>query len=187
MEIVDHLPHIEASDGVRWNSTAGEFTITDAYRLFQPPGPKVCWHVLLRGPLRIPRNCFILWLAILERLSTLDRTWWTGLDGTCVLCSRGEFESHSHLFFQCDYARTCLRILEAEVRFRVPMISWQHTVLWLARRWRGNTRGMPHPVHSLPRRFTTFGWNVTSEDLVMTPLLRNVRHGFALSRFDYSS
>ncbi|KAL0416380.1 UNVERIFIED_CONTAM: putative ribonuclease H protein [Sesamum latifolium] len=101
MEIVDHLPHIEASDGVRWNSTVGEFTITDAYHLFQPPGPTVCWHVLLRGPFRIPRNCFILWLAVLERLSTLDKTWWTGL--------------------------------------------------------------------------------------VMTPLLRNVRHGFALSRFDYSS
>ncbi|KAL0455414.1 UNVERIFIED_CONTAM: hypothetical protein Slati_0880600 [Sesamum latifolium] len=118
MEIVDHLPRLEDSDGVRWNSTTGEFTISDAYRLFQPPGPTVGWHVLLHDPLRIPRNCFNLWLAILERLSTLDRTWWTGLDSTCVLCSRGETESHSHLFFQCEYASTCLRILEAEVRFR---------------------------------------------------------------------
>ncbi|KAL0455462.1 UNVERIFIED_CONTAM: LINE-1 reverse transcriptase [Sesamum latifolium] len=151
MEIVDHLPRLEDSDGVRWNSTTGEFTISDAYRLFQPPGPTVGWHVLLRGPLRIPRNCFILWLAILERLSTLDRTWWTGLDSTCVLCSRGETESHSHLFFQCEYANTCLRILEAEVRFRLPRISWQHTVLWSARRCLNS--GMPFPVHSLPRWF----------------------------------
>ncbi|KAL0455458.1 UNVERIFIED_CONTAM: hypothetical protein Slati_0885000 [Sesamum latifolium] len=136
MEIMDHLPRIETSDGVRWNSTTGDFTISDAYCLFHPPGPTVCWHALLHGPLRIPRNYFILWLAILERLSTLDRTWWTGLDSTCTLCSRGEVESHSHLFFQCDYARTCLRILDAEVRFRLPRISWQHTVLWSARRWR---------------------------------------------------
>ncbi|KAL0420749.1 UNVERIFIED_CONTAM: hypothetical protein Slati_3097800 [Sesamum latifolium] len=146
MEIVDHLPRLEDSDGVRWNSTTGEFTISDAYRLFQPPGPTVGWHVLLRGLSRIPRNCFILWLAILERLSTLDRTWWTGLDSTCVLCSRGETESHSHLFFQCEYARTCLRILEAEVRFRLPRISWQHTVLWSARRWRGK-----HPWNAVSR------------------------------------
>ncbi|KAL0444889.1 UNVERIFIED_CONTAM: hypothetical protein Slati_2211600 [Sesamum latifolium] len=44
MEIVDHLPRLEDSDGVRWNSTTGEFTISDAYRLFQPPGPTVGWH-----------------------------------------------------------------------------------------------------------------------------------------------
>ncbi|KAL0455410.1 UNVERIFIED_CONTAM: hypothetical protein Slati_0880200 [Sesamum latifolium] len=145
MEIVDHLPRLEDSDGVRWNSTTGEFTISDAYRLFQPPGPTVGWHVLLRGPLRIPRNCFILWLAILERLSTLDRTWWTGLDSTCVLCSRGETESHSHLFFQCEYARTCLRILEAEVRFRLPRLVGNTPSYGRLGDGEVNTRGMPFP------------------------------------------
>ncbi|KAL0420603.1 UNVERIFIED_CONTAM: LINE-1 retrotransposable element O protein [Sesamum latifolium] len=99
MEIVEQLPPLANSDKIAWNSVGRAFSISEAYHLFQPPGLMVYWHGLLRGPFRIPRNCFILWLAILERLSTLDKAWWTGLDNTCVLCSTGEIESHTHLFF----------------------------------------------------------------------------------------
>ncbi|KAL0455382.1 UNVERIFIED_CONTAM: hypothetical protein Slati_0877400 [Sesamum latifolium] len=142
MEIVEQLPQLGNSDTIGWTSAGRVFSITEAYSLFQPPDPTVCWHGLLRGPFRIPRNCFILWLAILERLSTLNRAWWTGPD------LEREIESHAHLFFQCEYSRVCLRILEAEVRFRVPWFGWQHTIVWSSRRWRGK-----HP------------WNATSRAL----------------------
>ncbi|KAL0455563.1 UNVERIFIED_CONTAM: hypothetical protein Slati_0895500 [Sesamum latifolium] len=148
MEIVEQLPPLANSDKIDWNSAGRAFSIIEAYRLFQPPRLMVYWHGLLRG-FCIPRNCFILWLAILERLSTLDKAWWTFLDNTCVLCSTGEIESHTHLFFQCEFSRVCLRILEAEVRFTVPRIGWQHTIMWSSRRWRGK-----HP------------WNATSRALL---------------------
>ncbi|KAL0401921.1 UNVERIFIED_CONTAM: putative ribonuclease H protein [Sesamum latifolium] len=105
MDIVDRLSPLARSDMIGWKTEGGVLTTTEAYRLFQPLGQKVGWHALLRGPLRIPRNFFILWLAILERLSTLDRAWWLGLDSACVLCSTGETETHTHLFFRCEYSR----------------------------------------------------------------------------------
>ncbi|KAL0455485.1 UNVERIFIED_CONTAM: hypothetical protein Slati_0887700 [Sesamum latifolium] len=103
---------------------------------FQPPGPKVDWYVLVLGPFRIPRNCFILWLAILGRLTMMDRTWWLGIDRACILCTSGETESHDHLFFQCNFSRACLRILHSKVRFQVPRLGWQHMITWASRRWR---------------------------------------------------
>ncbi|KAL0455495.1 UNVERIFIED_CONTAM: hypothetical protein Slati_0888700 [Sesamum latifolium] len=137
MEITELLPPLGNVDTITWNSTGRGFNTLDSYRLFQPPWPKVHWYVLLIGPFRIPHNCFILWLAILETLSTLDRAWWTGPDNTCVLCSRGEVETHNHMFFQCEYSRACLRVLKEKVRFQVPLIGWQHSIMWASRRWRG--------------------------------------------------
>ncbi|KAL0342675.1 UNVERIFIED_CONTAM: hypothetical protein Scaly_1930100 [Sesamum calycinum] len=65
----------EGTDRIIWKSNDGSFTIMAAYALFHPPGPKVGWSSLLLGPFKIPKNCFILWLAILGRLSTLDKPW----------------------------------------------------------------------------------------------------------------
>ncbi|KAL0294581.1 UNVERIFIED_CONTAM: hypothetical protein Sradi_6880800 [Sesamum radiatum] len=137
LDIVDRLPPLARADSVGWRKIGGALTTAEGYRLFRTPRQLVGWHGLLRGPLRIPRNCFILWLAILERLSTLDRAWWLGLDSTCILCSTGEVETHSHLFFGCEYSKACLRFLEREVRFRVPRFDWQRTITWASRRWRG--------------------------------------------------
>ncbi|KAL0449030.1 UNVERIFIED_CONTAM: hypothetical protein Slati_1459400 [Sesamum latifolium] len=78
MEIMEMLPPLAQTKAVTWPSSSGDFSIADAYRLFQPPGPRVDWYVLLLGPFRIPRNYFILWLAILGWLTMMDRTWWPG-------------------------------------------------------------------------------------------------------------
>ncbi|KAL0457674.1 UNVERIFIED_CONTAM: hypothetical protein Slati_0394600 [Sesamum latifolium] len=146
MEITEMLPPLAHTDAVSWHSTSGEFSIIDSYSLFQPPGPKVDWYVLLLGPFRIPRNCFILWLAIPRRLTMMDRSWWSGADRTCILCSRGEIESHDHMFFHCDFSRACLRILKSKVKFQVPIHGWQRTITWVARRWRGR-----HPWNASSR------------------------------------
>ncbi|KAL0415699.1 UNVERIFIED_CONTAM: putative ribonuclease H protein [Sesamum latifolium] len=104
--------------------------------------------VIQNGPYRIARNCFLLWLAILEKLSTLDRAWWQGQDQSCVLCTRGIAETHDHLFFQCDYSRQCLQILRSKVRFFLPFRTWRPNVDWAARRWRGR-----HPLNAACRAF----------------------------------
>ncbi|KAL0455357.1 UNVERIFIED_CONTAM: polyprotein [Sesamum latifolium] len=136
MEITDLLPPFATSDAIIWTSAGNGFSISNSYIAFHPPGLKVPWYGLLLGPFRIPRNCFILWLAILGRLSTMDRTWWAGPDSTCVLCSGRAIESHDHLFFQCEYSRACLRVLKAKVQFAIPLMEWER-VIWASRRWRG--------------------------------------------------
>ncbi|KAL0439710.1 UNVERIFIED_CONTAM: hypothetical protein Slati_2454000 [Sesamum latifolium] len=88
----------------------GSFSSAAAYDVFCPPGPKVSWSSLLVGTFKIPRHRFILWLAILGRLSTLDKPWLQHLGTSCVLCPNALPETHEHLFcmpicdcmFECD-------------------------------------------------------------------------------------
>ncbi|KAL0455504.1 UNVERIFIED_CONTAM: hypothetical protein Slati_0889600 [Sesamum latifolium] len=40
-EITHQLPVLTEVDTISWNSTTGQFTIAEAFRLWQPPGPKV--------------------------------------------------------------------------------------------------------------------------------------------------
>ncbi|KAL0449533.1 UNVERIFIED_CONTAM: hypothetical protein Slati_1509700 [Sesamum latifolium] len=145
-EITHQLPVLMELDNISWNSPTGQFTSAAAYRIWQPPRPKVLWHHLLMGSLRIPRNSFILWLAILGRLSTLDRAWWQGSDRICVLCTKGEQESHNHLFFDCEFSRQCLRILRLEVRFYFPRVTWMGVIEWASWRWRSR-----HPFNEVQK------------------------------------
>ncbi|KAK4384265.1 hypothetical protein Sango_3077900 [Sesamum angolense] len=76
LEIAHMLPPIFGGpDRINWKSNDGYFNSSTAYDLFHPPGPKVFWSSLLLGPFKIPKNCYILWLAIMGRLSTLDKPW----------------------------------------------------------------------------------------------------------------
>lgn len=52
-----------------------------------------------------PKFAFIIWLAMLNRMSTLDRVaqWSQGVDTTCLLC-KNDVETRNHLFFACSYS-----------------------------------------------------------------------------------
>ncbi|KAL0282160.1 UNVERIFIED_CONTAM: hypothetical protein Sradi_7269200, partial [Sesamum radiatum] len=75
-EIVAGLPLIHPNpDSIRWKSRDGKFSTAAALKMLQPPSGNVPWRWLIGGKFKIPRHDFILWLALLERLSTLDRMW----------------------------------------------------------------------------------------------------------------
>ncbi|KAL0290467.1 UNVERIFIED_CONTAM: hypothetical protein Sradi_7049900 [Sesamum radiatum] len=136
-QIIAELPTIgpQQFDTINWKS--GQFTTQSVYALLQPPSPRVFWHQLLGGKFKIPRHDFILWLAILGRLTTMDRLWAQNLDRGCVLCGGNEVESHSHLFFDCSFSRRCLVVLNQGVRFPWLHRGWDMDVVWASRRWRG--------------------------------------------------
>ncbi|KAL0292688.1 UNVERIFIED_CONTAM: hypothetical protein Sradi_6979200 [Sesamum radiatum] len=96
-QIIAELPTIgpQQFDTINWKS--GQFTTQSVYALLQPPSPRVFWHQLLGGKFKIPRHDFILWLAILGRLTTMDRLWAQNLDRGCVLCGGNEVESFTPL------------------------------------------------------------------------------------------
>ncbi|KAL0438320.1 UNVERIFIED_CONTAM: hypothetical protein Slati_2315000 [Sesamum latifolium] len=91
----------------------------------------------LPGPCKIPRHQFILWIAILGRLSTLDKPWLHHLGGSCVLCQDGTLESHDHLFFMCRFTRNFLKEIRRVVRFYWPNRAWEDDIQWASIRWRG--------------------------------------------------
>ncbi|KAL2235446.1 UNVERIFIED_CONTAM: hypothetical protein Sindi_1276800 [Sesamum indicum] len=76
LEITHNLPLIfGGEDRVVWRCDEGQPTTQGLYRLFAHPEPKVGWSSLLLGSLKIPRHSFILWLAILGKLPTTDKSW----------------------------------------------------------------------------------------------------------------
>ena len=120
LEITHGLPTIHGGeDRIIWRFDQGKPTTQALYRLFDPPGPKVGWASLLSGSLKIPRHLFILWLAILGKLATMDKPWLAHL-GPCILCNEGATETHGHLFFQCRFSRQCLTAIRRMVRYSWP-------------------------------------------------------------------
>ncbi|KAK4383462.1 hypothetical protein Sango_2772900 [Sesamum angolense] len=138
LEITYMLPPIsEGPDRITWKSKDGSFNTSTAYELFHPSGPKVFWSSLLMGPFKIPKNCFILWLAIMGRLSTLDKPWLHHIGGFCILCPDGVPETHDHLLFSCSFSRRCLAIIRQQIPLPWLHRDWQHGVQWASSRWRG--------------------------------------------------
>ncbi|KAL0291251.1 UNVERIFIED_CONTAM: hypothetical protein Sradi_7030800 [Sesamum radiatum] len=138
-EIMSQLPPTfpSAADRICWNSTSGSFMIETAILLIQPSATRVHWHGLLHGKFKIARHGFILWLAILEKLSTMDKPWVPG-EANCVLCGEHCNETHDHLFFNCLYSRRCLAILKTKIKFQWPHLEWQRGITWASKKWRGN-------------------------------------------------
>ncbi|KAL2248716.1 UNVERIFIED_CONTAM: hypothetical protein Sindi_2345300 [Sesamum indicum] len=106
VEIMNVLLTIHGGeDCIIWKTNTVQPTTHDLYILFAPPGPKIGWSSLLSGSLKIPRHSFILWLAILGRLSTTDKPWLSHL-GPCILCIAEVTETHNHLFFSMQIQST---------------------------------------------------------------------------------
>ncbi|KAL0401950.1 UNVERIFIED_CONTAM: Retrovirus-related Pol polyprotein from type-2 retrotransposable element R2DM [Sesamum latifolium] len=138
IEITHSLPIIHGGeDRILCRGKGGTFSSAAAYDVFHPPGPKVGWSSLLLGSFKIPRHRFILLLAILGKLSTLDKPWLHHLGTNCVLCQTATMETHKHLFFLCPFASNCLREVKRLVRFHWPYSHWAMAVHWASRRWRG--------------------------------------------------
>ncbi|KAL0292812.1 UNVERIFIED_CONTAM: hypothetical protein Sradi_6971900 [Sesamum radiatum] len=138
-EIVSDLPLIypHQTDEIKWKLNKGMCSTSALLSLLQPTSPRVAWHLLLSGKFKIPRHGFVLWLAFLERLSTMDRIWAPQANSSCVLCGGLAVESHSHMFFECSFSQRCLMILKRRVRFCWVQRGWQTDILWASRRWRG--------------------------------------------------
>ena len=68
-------------------------------------GKKEC-HRLLWTSLIIPKHVIVAWMAMLNRLPTMDRmiAWGLEVDGVCRLCRNG-MESRDHLFFDCSFSK----------------------------------------------------------------------------------
>ncbi|KAL2231023.1 UNVERIFIED_CONTAM: Transposon TX1 uncharacterized protein [Sesamum indicum] len=136
LQIIYSLPQIHyGDDRIIWRFRDGRPTAQALYRLICPPGPKVGWTSLLSGVLKIPRHCYILWMAIQEKLPTIDKPWLTHIGG-CILCDEEAIETHNHLFFRCRFSRRCLKAIREIIRFAWPNRTWAMDVEWVVRKWR---------------------------------------------------
>ncbi|KAL0419188.1 UNVERIFIED_CONTAM: hypothetical protein Sradi_1332300 [Sesamum radiatum] len=136
--ILHNLPSThQDEDTIIWGNSKNIFITLQTYKFFIPQVPKVPWSTLLRGRFKIARYSFVLWLAILGRLSTMDKPWLQGLPlRQCILCEAGTVETHDHLFFQCTFSIPCLTILRRNVKMQWPYSEWKRAIMWASVKWR---------------------------------------------------
>lgn len=67
------------------------------YEIIRPHIPPCPWACVVWSSTTTPKHSFVLWLAMLGRLRTMDSLGYLETDPTCVLC-RDYLEDHGHLF-----------------------------------------------------------------------------------------
>jgi hypothetical protein len=84
-----------------WVNTSKPFS-ANAYEYLRTKETPVPWVNVVWESWCLPWHSFILWLALLQRLRTRDRLHFIDIDASCVFCHDHD-ESHSHLFFACNW------------------------------------------------------------------------------------
>jgi hypothetical protein len=81
-------PHPTREDQCVWiGNHSGDFSIHSAWDILRDHRPTNIMHHLIWFKGHVPRQSFILWLASLSRLCTMDRLHGVVTDSTCVMCN----------------------------------------------------------------------------------------------------
>ncbi|CAL1362541.1 unnamed protein product [Linum trigynum] len=89
-----------SNQGVLWKGVKMEkYSIKQIWEAIRPRGELLPGCQLIWGQFQIPRNSLLVWLAMIDRINTLDKIkkWKTDVDETCPLCMI-LLESRDHIF-----------------------------------------------------------------------------------------
>lgn len=115
-----------------WRGKSGYkayFSTKETWLNLRPNCVQLKWTRGVWFSMATPRFAFIVWLAMQNRLSTMDRVvrWSQGVDVKCVLC-KNDGESRDHLFFKCAYSAQLWRSLVSGILGRSYSECWDAIV-----------------------------------------------------------
>ena len=65
---------MEIRQGVEvWKYSSSKYSVVAVWKELRQTYEKVSWHRFLWRPMAVPKHIFILWMAILNRLPTMDK------------------------------------------------------------------------------------------------------------------
>lgn len=98
-----------SNDRIVWDAGSLPLKIASIYQCISCHRPKPPWFDFIWNKFSIPKFSFTAWLAIQERLLTMDRMLLFNMftDGICLLCLQ-DAETHCHLFCDCPFTRSVL-------------------------------------------------------------------------------
>ncbi|KAJ6980751.1 hypothetical protein NC653_024183 [Populus alba x Populus x berolinensis] len=129
---IHFYPNPTSKDTYTWiGHPSGKFSIASAWELLRARRPINNMHHLLWFAGHIPRHSFILWLACLGRLRTMDRLSAAGIiqNASCILCGL-QTETHEHLFFNCTTSRQVWQTVNAVATIYWPSCNWSDLLQW---------------------------------------------------------
>ncbi|XP_059310701.1 uncharacterized protein LOC132062072 [Lycium ferocissimum] len=121
-------------------SDLGGFSIKKGYVSMMPQYPKANWSKLVLDKWLIPRHHLIIWMALHNRLSTVDivTKWGISVQSDCVLCNTQLEETFEHLFCTCQYSNYVWSTLLTWLGYNRLVREWDQKVLWLNQRMSSN-------------------------------------------------
>ena len=86
----------------------------------------------------MPKHVVIAWMAIHNRLPTMDRLkkWGLVMDDTYVLCQQ-EAETKEHLFFECSFAVEIWKEMLRKCGLERESLGWEGELKWAAEKLKG--------------------------------------------------
>ncbi|XP_075092363.1 uncharacterized protein LOC142172600 [Nicotiana tabacum] len=111
----------------------GKFSIRKAYLHTTPQYPKVHWKTLVMVTGMLPKQKYILRMAMHRRLATVDKLakWGVQVDQSCTLCGRDIEETHDHLYFECSYSQCLWKGMLRWLEYQRTTGNWETKVQWL--------------------------------------------------------
>ena len=123
-----------------WKYQGRKYSVATVWNDIRPRQNEVEWQRLVWSSLTIPRHGLIVWMALLDRLPTLNRlaTWGYQVDGMCRLC-QSQMETRDHLFFGCSFTKIIWESVLKLCNQRRDVGSWTEELNWAVKRTQGRT------------------------------------------------
>jgi hypothetical protein len=126
------------SDNLVWTVARKRiYMSSDTWNALRKKKPEVIWWSLIWFPYAIPKQAFLLWLAVRNRLTTGDRllVWGYKGDTQCGFCRHG-LESRDHLFFRCSFSSRIWKNCMQRCNIENPDIDWLNVMDTGCRQWK---------------------------------------------------
>ncbi|KAK9698357.1 hypothetical protein RND81_08G098700 [Saponaria officinalis] len=108
-----------------WVALGGEYSVQKGYSWLRPgDGDPVSWRHFVWNRLALPKQSFMSWIIVQNRLLTKCRMVHMGavIDLNCAICGN-DIEDQQHLFFRCEFSSRCITLLAQKLGILFPFSS----------------------------------------------------------------
>ena len=132
LEIIKTKQRADVKDVDLWRGNMGfkhKFSTHVTWQLTRPPGTQCTWSRGIWFFQANPKFAFMAWLALRDRLSTMDRVsnWSQGVDTTCVLC-KNDTETKKHMFFECSFSSRIWETITKGILLNTYSTRWDDII-----------------------------------------------------------
>lgn len=119
-------------------ASSGHLSVGLLYDWLRVKSPDKPWGKLIWAHCMTPKHSFVLWMAAVDRLHTVDRMKYSSFNPKCALCGVVN-ESRAHLFFQCSFSREVWDAIRAWMGISRRPTTMDSALKWLKKDVKGKS------------------------------------------------
>ncbi|XP_013709218.3 uncharacterized protein LOC106412887 [Brassica napus] len=132
LEIIKAKQRADVKDVDLWRGNMRfkqKFSTHLTWQLTRAPGAQCTWSRGIWFSQTNPKFAFMAWLALRDRLTTMDRVsnWSQDVDTACVLCKNAT-ETKKHIFFECSFSSRIWETITKGILLNIYSTSWDDII-----------------------------------------------------------